>query len=96
MKQVDKAPEAPIEFERANERPAGVVLSVAGTALVGVGFKGIDSHEAATPEEAIASTYFGDTDIFITSADIGFGAVMGVGVAIGAVGVRKLFNRKPR
>lgn len=92
MKNVDQAPQAPIDFEKTSENVAGVSLTIAGIAFTGWGLHGIDTHEAATPQDALASTYVGDSDIFITKDDLGYGALMGVVLAIGVVGVYKLFG----
>lgn len=68
------------------------VETVAGGTLLLNGIKGIDSHEAQTPDDALfslSSTY----EIFVTPADIGFGLLAALGAAAIADGVRRLRRR---
>lgn len=94
MKNVDQAPQAPIEFERGGINVAALALTASGAALAVVGFEGVDRHEAKTDSDAFMSVPIGEHDNFITSADVPYLGSLALGLSLAGVGVYKLFARK--
>lgn len=67
----------------------GVELT-AGIVMVGVGIDGIDSHEARTTQDALGSISVPGGEVFVTTADLGFGALALVGAGLTVAGFKRI------
>lgn len=94
MTNVDQAPQAPIEFERAGINVTGLTLTAAGSALAVAGVVGMDKYEAKVDSDAFMSVPIGERDNFITTADLPYIGSVALGASLAAVGIYKLFARK--
>lgn len=101
MKEYVLTPEKHGDINSTTENSIGLALVISGVSLAGAGFVGIDSYEAKTPEDAIMSTdihtdnflFAYDGQAFVTTVDLGFGAMAGAGLTLGYIGLRKLLHR---
>lgn len=83
-------------LDPAEDAALGSALCFGGLSIAALGVVGIDSYEAQTPQDALGSVAFGDNEIFITTADLGFAGLAVAGIAMVASGVhylRRSFHR---